>query len=76
MTPKQLTAAGYTKVKVSDLKPGDVVRGHLLGEWSGPAAERVVEFVRQERKSTKAVHFIGGGIQTYGNASKAWVKGA
>ena len=49
-----------------------MVFGSVAGDYE--LRERVVAFVRQERKSTKTIHYSCGASYGYGNAAKVWVK--
>lgn len=68
---KKLTAAGYRKVKVSELEAGMVVLYHT----ADGAVDKVVASVAPGRRGVKEVQFTDGSIGTAGNAGKFWAKG-
>ena len=68
---KQMTAAGYRKVKVTDLQAGNVV----LSYGGGNAVDKTVEKVETARRGLKRVVFTDGTSTTSGNTGKFWTKG-
>lgn len=70
---KEMIAKGYTKVKVGELQPGDVIFSTAFGPTEG-YQDRVVAEVFNSRKSVKTVRFTDNNSYTYGNATKVWKK--